>query len=104
MDVLQVRQNVSLFPKLIVVRMQQHLVPKLRAKSNLLPKPVAGFPQATHVEIELVTILRAPRKGLDVIVRSGWRRPLLAEVREEIIVLRKEQRAVVIDVVAMKPI
>src|SRR5438309_1383467 len=35
-NVLEIRKDVSLFPKLVIVRMRHHLVPELEAKAELL--------------------------------------------------------------------
>ena len=57
-DVLQVRKNVACFPKLIVVRVRHHLIPKLDARAELLRVNVAGITQASHRQVQVVTVLR----------------------------------------------
>src|SRR5205814_1732340 len=79
MNVLQVRKDVSLFPKLIVIRVLDHLVPELDARAELLLIHVAGVLHAAHVEIILVTILRSVIEGLHVVVVRSWHGSWLAK-------------------------
>ena len=104
MNVLQIRKDVSLFPKLIVVRVLHHLVPELDARAELLLINVARVLHPAHVEIKLVAILRAVGEWLDVVVVRSRRRPRLSKSGKERKVLREKQRAVVMIVIAVKPI
>src|ERR1700752_1203709 len=60
-NVFEIGEDVSLFPKLIVVRMKQQLVPKLRAKTGFLPVQISRLTEATHLEKILVAVFGAPR-------------------------------------------
>ena len=84
--------------------MRHHLVPELEAKAKLLLKRVAGIFQTAHVEIKLVAILRPIIERLHIIVIRGGHGTRLAKAGEERKILRQKQRAVVMIVVAVKPI
>src|SRR5437588_5198045 len=103
-NVLQIRKDISLFPKLIVVRVLHHLVPELEAKPELLLIDIAGVLQTAHLEIELVSILSAVIEWLDIIVIRSGNGTGLAKAPKERKILREKKRPVVVHVVAMKPI
>ena len=68
MNVSQVRENVSIFPILIVIRMLHHFVPELDAKSELLLISVAEILQPAYVVIKLVAVLRPVIERLHIVV------------------------------------
>src|SRR5205085_3413190 len=100
----EVRKNIALFPKLIIVRMRHHLVPELEAKAELLLERVAGIFHPTHGEVVLIAVLRAVIKSFDIIVVRRGHGTRLAKASEERKILRQKQGAVVMIVIAVKPI
>src|SRR5205807_10586700 len=82
-NVLQIRKDISLLPKLIVVRVLHHLVPELEAKPELLLIDIAGVLQTAHLEIELVAVLRTVIEALHIIVSRSRRRTRLTKPGEE---------------------
>ena len=104
MNVPEVWKNVSLFPKLIIVRVRHHLVPKLEAKAELFLERVAGVFHPTHGEVVLIAILRAVIKSFDIVVVRSGHGTRLAKAGEERKILRQKQRPIVMIVVAVEPI
>src|SRR5947209_19480706 len=95
--VLQIRQNVSFFPELIVVRMRHHLVPEINARSQLLLIKVAGIFYASHLKIEFVAVLRSPSIRFDSVLRRlKWLRARMTEECIKIVVLCEKESAVVV--------
>src|SRR3989442_6646027 len=84
--------------------MLHHLVPEPDAKAELPLESVACVFQPTHCEVILVSILRTEIKSLQIIVIRSRRGTRLAKPGKERKVLRQKQRAVVVIVVAVKPI
>ena len=104
MDILKIRKDVSLFPKLIVVGMLHHLVPKRDPHAQLLLVKIAGVFHPSHLQKELVIILSAPQKRFEIFVIARRHRPRLTKAGEEMIILREEQSPVVLHIVAVKPV
>src|SRR5258706_4594816 len=65
---------------------------------------VARVLESTHFQIELVAILGPENKSFHVIVICSWDGTRLTKAGEEAVVLSQKQRAVVVHVVAMKPV
>ena len=67
-NVLQVGEDVAIFPELIVVRMLHHLIPELEAHAQFLFVNVAGVLHAAHRQIKLVTILSSVIKRFHITI------------------------------------
>src|SRR5207237_7601752 len=87
MDILKIRKDVSLFPKLIVVGMLHHLVPKRDPHAQLLLVKIAGVFHPSHLQKELVLILSAPQKWFEIVVIARRHRQGLSKSVEEVIIL-----------------
>ena len=105
LNVTELRQDVALLPKLVVVRMPHHLVPKRDVCAELLAVNVVGVGERSHLEKILVAVLRAVLEGFEVrgLGRHGHG-SRLPEARVEIEGVRQEERPVVMKVVAYEPV
>src|SRR4051812_15256958 len=84
--------------------MLHHLIPELDARAELFLVEVAGILESSHLQIELVTVLRSPVELLEVVEGRGRSGARLAEEVEKVVVLRQYQSSVVMHVVAVNPV